>query len=444
MSTILKALRRLEDDRNAQSSRPLREAVASGSGEPRKRRRGTWLLAGVFGVTVGLGASGAAYWLATRDVAPVAVAAAGQPASAVAPAREPAPARTEIAQAPVRTEVGVGDASFSERKAAAPMAQEFAELQERGRELSPAALTSSVETIDRPPAEPRIAAPEETGETLVLGSRSGSRGDASLPKRGTHKPGSKPVAATTRNVERLISSPSARLQAAGHSPSSAAGRGEPTKDGASRATAERKAAPVDGDPWDVARTEDSQKRGVAPPPPARPAAEPTSKDVTSQDIASTNVAAASAPTKRASRPAAPASQESPRTASPSRPAAGVQREPAATVQLAAASRPIFAPKPAEAPAAAASPERPAEPAPKVAPVSSKGTSVARAEVPGVRVDKTYWHPKADRRTAVITVDGSVEEIQEGDAVGPLVVSKIEPSGVVFEHEGVEIRRRVGE
>jgi hypothetical protein len=45
---------------------------------------------------------------------------------------------------------------------------------------------------------------------------------------------------------------------------------------------------------------------------------------------------------------------------------------------------------------------------------------------------------------LITVDGGVEEIQEGDAVGPLVVSKIEPSGVVFEHEGIEIRRRVGE
>jgi hypothetical protein len=53
---------------------------------------------------------------------------------------------------------------------------------------------------------------------------------------------------------------------------------------------------------------------------------------------------------------------------------------------------------------------------------------------------------AERRIALIEFDRSAEhrEIREGDAVGPLVVSKIEPSGVVFVHEGVEVRRRIGE
>jgi hypothetical protein len=57
-----------------------------------------------------------------------------------------------------------------------------------------------------------------------------------------------------------------------------------------------------------------------------------------------------------------------------------------------------------------------------------------------------WHPIAERRVALIEFDQTAErrEVREGDAVGPLVVSAIEPSGVVFVHEGVEVRRRIGE
>jgi len=35
-------------------------------------------------------------------------------------------------------------------------------------------------------------------------------------------------------------------------------------------------------------------------------------------------------------------------------------------------------------------------------------------------------------------------LREGDAVGPLVIKEITPSSVVFETEGLEIRRRVGD
>jgi len=56
-----------------------------------------------------------------------------------------------------------------------------------------------------------------------------------------------------------------------------------------------------------------------------------------------------------------------------------------------------------------------------------------------------WHPAAERRVAEIEVEGRPEPLvlHEGDAVGPLVVSEIEPSGVVFLHDEVELRRRVG-
>ena len=113
---------------------------------------------------------------------------------------------------------------------------------------------------------------------------------------------------------------------------------------------------------------------------------------------------------------------------------------------------------------AASPPRPgaaqpddtkATPAPTRAP-SPAGTQVAaaprhrvdttpRPAVPAIRVERTEWHPQADRRVAVIEVAGRPEplRLREGDAVGPLVVTSIEPSGVVFDHDGVSFRRRVG-
>jgi hypothetical protein len=69
----------------------------------------------------------------------------------------------------------------------------------------------------------------------------------------------------------------------------------------------------------------------------------------------------------------------------------------------------------------------------------------RAPVPDVFVARTVWHPVAERRVAEVEVRGRPEPLRlhEGDAVGPLVVGRIEPSGVVFLHEQVELRRRVG-
>jgi type II secretory pathway component PulC len=72
--------------------------------------------------------------------------------------------------------------------------------------------------------------------------------------------------------------------------------------------------------------------------------------------------------------------------------------------------------------------------------------VERVQVPPVSVKKTVWHPDARRRFAVITFeeDGELLELSEGDAIGPLVVKAIKPSGVLFYHNGVEIRYNVGE
>jgi hypothetical protein len=72
--------------------------------------------------------------------------------------------------------------------------------------------------------------------------------------------------------------------------------------------------------------------------------------------------------------------------------------------------------------------------------------VKRAEIPPVHVKKAVWHPNADRRYAVIVFaqDEEAIELREGDAIGPLVVKSIKPSGVLFFHDGVEVRYNVGD
>lgn len=66
-------------------------------------------------------------------------------------------------------------------------------------------------------------------------------------------------------------------------------------------------------------------------------------------------------------------------------------------------------------------------------------------LPDVVVERTSWHPVSDRRSAKIRVDGSKEtlKLREGDAVGGLVVQEITPSSVLFRAGEVELRRKVG-
>jgi hypothetical protein len=63
----------------------------------------------------------------------------------------------------------------------------------------------------------------------------------------------------------------------------------------------------------------------------------------------------------------------------------------------------------------------------------------------VTVKKTVWHPTPGRRMTQIEVEGrkGLLELHEGDAVGTLVVSEIQPSGVVFLHGGERLHQKVG-
>ena len=63
----------------------------------------------------------------------------------------------------------------------------------------------------------------------------------------------------------------------------------------------------------------------------------------------------------------------------------------------------------------------------------------------VWVTRTIWHPTSDRRHAYVEVSGQAGplRVREGDLVGRLSVKKIEPWGVVFLDDGIEIQHRVG-
>ena len=67
-------------------------------------------------------------------------------------------------------------------------------------------------------------------------------------------------------------------------------------------------------------------------------------------------------------------------------------------------------------------------------------------VAGIRVEQTFWHPRPDRRVAVLALPEREQplRVHEGDAVGALVVTEIEPSGVVFTQHGQRLRRALGE
>lgn len=99
------------------------------------------------------------------------------------------------------------------------------------------------------------------------------------------------------------------------------------------------------------------------------------------------------------------------------------------------------PPPAAEPAVQPPPPIARPPAPK----ASAPARVATVRPPKVTVRKTIWHPTPGRRVAEIEVEGRKGplELREGDAVGTLVVSEIQPSGVIFLHGGEKLHQKVG-
>jgi len=405
MSTILKALRRLEEERGADGERPLREAVTSSPGRAHSSR-------GLFGwglgaaLVVAFSAAALVFWSVRGEVSSqqATVPEAGIPAPA---AEAGVPVQERGIPAAV-AEAGVPPAALTRRAAPRgtdrrPKPVETA----TGGELPAAAYASPVERVDRPLAEPRIAEsaeqpPETEGVTAAVGN---ARRAAVNELSGSHK-----------------------------FPSAIPGTAAVTALPASRSGAVASSEP---DPWE--QTAAASARPPVPGPalevvPAADSALPTPK--VAKSVAAPVAQAKPAPVVKAveAKPsAAPVAQAKP---APVVKAVEAQPSAAPLAQAAPVVKAVEA-KPSAAPVAK----------PKLAPVAkaAKPKPVGKAQLEGVRVAQTTWHPSAARRTAVVTLaSGDEREVHEGDEVGGLVISKIEPSGVVFRDGSAEVRRRIGE
>ncbi len=422
MSTILKALRRLEEERGADGERPLREAVTSSPGRAHSSR-------GLFGwglgaaLVVAFSAAALVFWSVRGEVSSqqATVPEAGIPAPA---AEAGVPVQERGIPAAV-AEAGVPPAALTRRAAPRgtdrrPKPVETA----TGGELPAAAYASPVERVDRPLAEPRIAEsaeqpPETEGVTAAVGN---ARRAAVNELSGSHK-----------------------------FPSAIPGTAAVTALPASRSGAVASSEP---DPWE--QTAAASARPPVPGPalevvPAADSALPTPK-VAKSVAAPLAQAAPVVKAVEAQPSAAPVAQAKPAPvvkAVEAQPSAAPLAQ-AAPVVKAVEAQPSAAPLAQAAPvvkAVEAQPSAAPVAKPKLAPVAkaAKPKPVGKAQLEGVRVAQTTWHPSAARRTAVVTLaSGDEREVHEGDEVGGLVISKIEPSGVVFRDGSAEVRRRIGE
>ena len=71
--------------------------------------------------------------------------------------------------------------------------------------------------------------------------------------------------------------------------------------------------------------------------------------------------------------------------------------------------------------------------------------IVRRPLPALIVKRTIWHPDSERRLAVVQIAGRPEplDLREGDSLEGLTVIEITPSGVSFDHGGVELYKRLG-
>jgi hypothetical protein len=77
-----------------------------------------------------------------------------------------------------------------------------------------------------------------------------------------------------------------------------------------------------------------------------------------------------------------------------------------------------------------------------APTSQRGA--VASPPPLLIVERTQWHPAAEKRSAWVSASGATHEMHEGDAIEGAVVTEIRPSSVSFSFEGAELKRGVGE
>jgi hypothetical protein len=142
-------------------------------------------------------------------------------------------------------------------------------------------------------------------------------------------------------------------------------------------------------------------------------------------------------------PAAPGPTSSPTMAGVAEPSSGAGAR--APERAEPAARPYRLPDPEPLRASAAPLPAPVPEAAPPAEAVRTAAEPATPPAPEAHVESTTWHPDPTRRRAVVSAGGrAAVTLREGDAIGELVVLRVDPSGVVFLYQGREITRRVGQ
>lgn len=352
MSTILKALQRLEDEKRAKPDLTLEEQIATPPPSGPPQRRG-WLVAvgiGVAGIAV---AVGAIFW-----IAPDSAIEAESPAVSASPS-------------PTRPVVSIPTAPDPAQLVGSEPDPPSAVARSLGASSGAPPESSRVEVVKRlsPPAklDVKLLSPLASPDEPAVRKRASVPADSAAK---TH------VVASARNTapKRSPATPSGSALQSG-APST--GRGTAT----ARSTIDKSSTANKSSA--INKSSASAKRTSTMPPAPTPAAE---------------------------------------------------REPSPAPLQVASAKPATPPS-THPPASELATGNAMEPDHKV---------VLRAKLPKLKVRSTIWHPQSSRRITVVEVDaGQVLELNEGDAVGPLVVESIKPGGVFFMHDGVSVLHKVG-
>jgi hypothetical protein len=372
VSTILKALQRLENDKAPKPEMTLDDQIIGGGGPSPPPKRG-WLGL-VSGVLAGVGVAAALiyFWPSGEEATPIEVAVAEVPAPA---ATQPATGQVPSGMRGADSGAAVSDL----RRAALP------------REAAPV------------PSE--MLGPEFAQEVEVVERIARRRLPAMLADED-------PIEPEPRELARTNTRPGAR----------------PERDAAPLPAVAKRNAKQRQDDEAIARrvAEAKAERVVAKPSPPRPGAlqpKPESKP--------------KARTAAKPKPVEPAVTPAPVQVAAAQPTAKPRPKPA---------QPKAQPAPAVEPSSQAPPKPSASGGAQAETKPPRSTTkvLRRAAVPDLRVRRTVWHPDASRRLAVVELvdEAQTLELREGDAVGPLVIDTIKPTGVQFAHDGVAIHRAI--
>jgi len=414
MSTILKALKRLEHDKQAQAARerghdPLDPAWAAAEpvATPAPRRPlASWLavagLAAALGAAVSYGL--ASWWIARETPAtPVGVAADAPPAPSPL-AAVPAVAAPAVPMEPVpaRTSARAGEAASTATSSAGAVPT---------RAAASGAPSPSPSGPGAGPDQGVLLAQAAAGEPDPWEQAARSAPTSDAPRAGDAR-GTPPDAATSSRGASATASSTVPANASSARPA-----------GASSASSGGTAAP-----------------GTARPPAvaARPPAEATA----SGGVVGSGGATAARSTG-SSAPAAPPAPSQHADASGSSLEGAVPVSSLPELALPEPTPEVAPPAPPPRRPSAAAARPPAEKRARTSPAPSpKGES---SDKPEIQVVKTVWHPRPERRSARVRLPDRVDvlEVHQDDVVGGWVVSEITPSAVVLARGDAEFTYRVG-